>query len=615
MKKNICLAVAGHVDHGKTTLVKILTGKDTDKLKEEKERNLSININFAFLENESINIALIDLPGHKDFIDNAVAGLSGIDGAILMIAADDGIMPQTLEHLNILKLLNINYILPIISKTDLVLKERVWEVESNIIDLFKKLKLNIFSIQKYTSKNIDDINNLKNNLYNYSNTIIKREKQKEFRLDIDRSFELKGIGTVVTGTCQNQMLSIGDQVTLLPLNENFIVKDLQSNNVSVPNVEPGQRTSIKLSNINWKSIHRGDILVKNSNILFGKCLSVEIFTCEEKEIIASKSAKIYAGCKRLKGAFKFLGERENKIYGQVVLEKEWYFSIDQLCLIKLPKDKNINKSFKVLKESNVVSNKTKSKELNNLSILTSDNKIEKQKLFIELNKNYLVSINDLDKNIDIDELKTQSSGDLIFQNNYVIHKTNYTYLKSKIISGLTSYHLKKPLSPGLTITSISTYLESDLKQLEIEHFLNIMIKKQEIKKDNLFYSLKHFEVRLSKQQYKIKNFLLSRMKDYKYNVKNINQLKEKVDNKIVFNQVIKYLININSIIMLNYDYYILNSRYQELKKLITSLDTISYENLKSKINIDYDIYLIYLSKLEKDKIIKKINNKYFVIKD
>jgi len=125
VKKNICLAVAGHVDHGKTTLVKILTGKDTDKLKEEKERNLSININFAFLENESINIALIDLPGHKDFIDNAVAGLSGIDGAILMIAADDGIMPQTLEHLNILKLLNINYILPIISKTDLVSKERV----------------------------------------------------------------------------------------------------------------------------------------------------------------------------------------------------------------------------------------------------------------------------------------------------------------------------------------------------------------------------------------------------------------------------------------------------------------------------------------------------------
>ena len=249
----LTVGIAGHIDHGKTSLVKALTGKNTDNLKEEITRGMTINIGFAHL-NE--NISLIDVPGHEKFIKNMVSGVSSIDIAILVIAADDGIMPQTIEHFEILRFLNIKSGLIVINKIDLVDEEWLSIVELEVKDFFKDTLFSEPEIFKVSSIKGEGINKLKNRIIDFKN-VNNRYDRGISRMFVDRVFSKTGFGTILTGTVNSGEIKVGDKLKILPGNNIVKVRGLHSHDESIDIIEAGYRGAINISSLDKLNIHRG----------------------------------------------------------------------------------------------------------------------------------------------------------------------------------------------------------------------------------------------------------------------------------------------------------------------------------------------------------------------
>ena len=251
------IGLAGHIDHGKTALVKALTGVDTDRLAEEKRRGVTIDIGIAFY---SEDVTFIDVPGHERFVKNMVTGVSTVDMAMLVIAADDGVMPQTREHLDILKLLGVNKILVALNKIDLVEVDWV-ELVSEEIQLFlaenEYPETTVIPVSAVEETGIDE---LRMALDRMLKDIVPRENRGLFRLPIDRVFSVKGFGTVVTGTVLSHELRRGQQVQVYPEGQTYVVRGLQSHHQDVDLVRLGDRAALNLAGASVDDLGRGAFL-------------------------------------------------------------------------------------------------------------------------------------------------------------------------------------------------------------------------------------------------------------------------------------------------------------------------------------------------------------------
>ncbi|HEX9935074.1 MAG TPA: selenocysteine-specific translation elongation factor, partial [bacterium] len=237
--RHVVVGMAGHIDHGKTALVKALTGTDTDRLKEEKERGMTTDLGFAFLGD---GITVIDVPGHERFVKTMVAGVNTVDLAMLVVAADDGVMPQTVEHLDILNLLGIPAGLIALNKTDLVEKEWLDLVAEDIRKLVRGTVLDgapIIPVSALTGRNVDA---LKTEIFKLAGTVQARRDKGVFRMPIDRVFTIRGFGTVVAGTVLSGQIRIEDEVELLPQKKVLRVRGLQVHERSVDESRVGFRT-------------------------------------------------------------------------------------------------------------------------------------------------------------------------------------------------------------------------------------------------------------------------------------------------------------------------------------------------------------------------------------
>ena len=252
--KQTVIGLSGHIDHGKTALVKALTGVNTDSLTEEQKRGMTIDIGFAFLDE---NITLIDVPGHEKFVKNMMAGVSAVDVALLVVAADDGVMPQTREHLEILNLLDIPLGIVAINKIDLADKDWLELVELDIGELLQGSFMEDAPILKVSAETGDGVDQLKTTLLDLCKKVPDKQDRGIFRLHVDRVFSMKGYGTVVTGTVNSGSLKIGDTVELLPGSVKSKVRGLQSHGEEVQQVETGDRAAINLQGVEIKQIERG----------------------------------------------------------------------------------------------------------------------------------------------------------------------------------------------------------------------------------------------------------------------------------------------------------------------------------------------------------------------
>ena len=255
------IGTAGHIDHGKTSLIKALTGTDTDRLKEEKERGISIDLGFAHLDlPDGTSAGIVDVPGHERFIKNMLAGAHGIDLVLFTVAADDGVMPQTEEHLDIVHLLGIKLALFVITKADLVSPARIVDIEEEIDIL--TLGTTLENSPKITVSSVtgQGISELKDRIAELLKSHAKAAPNGYFRLPVDRAFVMQGHGVVVTGTALSGEVKVGEQVRCLPGDHLFRVRSLQVHGKAVETAGWGQRVAINLSGPERASIERGQVI-------------------------------------------------------------------------------------------------------------------------------------------------------------------------------------------------------------------------------------------------------------------------------------------------------------------------------------------------------------------
>lgn len=260
MRNSIIIGTAGHIDHGKTALIKELNGFDGDKLEEEKKRGITIDLSFSNLQNEQTNIAFIDVPGHEGLVKTMIGGAYGLDAAMVVIAADDGIMPQTKEHIQILSILDVKSLIIVITKCDLVSKN-ILDIRKNEIEIYLKnfSNLEILEIFQTSIKDKDSIKDLRNYLF-----MIKPKEHftdQIFQYYIDRAFILKGIGQVVTGSLVAGSIKKGEKIYNYDTKKEFIVRSIEIHDTSVENAISPNRVALNLSG-DTKNIAKGQMLSK-----------------------------------------------------------------------------------------------------------------------------------------------------------------------------------------------------------------------------------------------------------------------------------------------------------------------------------------------------------------
>jgi selenocysteine-specific elongation factor len=258
--KSIIVGTAGHIDHGKSTLIEALTGTHPDRLEEEKRRGITIDLGFAFREENGVRFGFVDVPGHERFVKNMLAGASGVDLVLLVIAADESIKPQTREHFEICRLLGVKRGVIALTKSDLVDAQTSdmarMEVEEFVRDSF----LAHAPIVPVSARSGEGLAELKRALQDAAARITEKDANRYFRLPIDRSFPVKGFGTVVTGTLISGRVAVGEEVELLPEGRRLRVRGLQTGGKSVERADAGQRTAVNLAGIEYGAVQRGMVI-------------------------------------------------------------------------------------------------------------------------------------------------------------------------------------------------------------------------------------------------------------------------------------------------------------------------------------------------------------------
>jgi selenocysteine-specific elongation factor len=329
-KRYFTIGMAGHIDHGKTSLTKALTNVDTDRLKEEKERQISIELGFAPLyEDDEIQISVVDVPGHERFIRQMIAGVAGIDLVVLVVAADEGVMPQTREHLDILKFLGVKSGIVAITKIDRVDEEFIELVKD---DILTELKGTVFEkapfvlVDSLSYKGIEEIKEL-------IITTLKQQEMRDakgaFRLPIDQVFTVKGQGTVVRGTVYEGTVEEGQTLKIMPKGLEVRARQIQVHHQKKQKAYAGQRVAINLSGVNKEDLERGDVLASSEHFIVTKTIDVSIRVVEELEHLIKQRMpiKLHIGTSEVMGRIVFFDRNEVKeengeILCQLRLEEE-----------------------------------------------------------------------------------------------------------------------------------------------------------------------------------------------------------------------------------------------------------------------------------------------------
>ena len=495
--KHVVLGTAGHIDHGKTALVKALTGVDTDRLKEEKERGITIELGFTFLDLPSgIRMGIIDVPGHEKFVKHMVAGVWGIDLVALIIAADEGVMPQTREHLDICRLLKVKKGLVVLTKIDLVEPDLAELVKEEVTESVKDTFLKDAPIIAVSSVTGEGIPELISTLDRLSGEVEERSSDGLFRLPIDRVFVMKGFGTVVTGTVVSGTLSLGETVEILPSGIEGKVRNLQVYNRPVEKTVAGQRAAINLQGVETSTLERGDVLVRSHTLTPTQLIDVylEYLPSAQRPLKHRTIQRFHIGT-HLTAASIFLLDREELAPGeggfvQLRLERS---------VVALPHDRFVIRGSGVIQtlgggvvlDTHPVKHKRYSPSLiEDLNILKDGSSEQALAQHILRSGMGGISFHDLLNRVamplrEMEMILNQmiQRGDLLLvdpEKMKVINFQLYQRLKEMTLAQLREFHQRFPMKSGLAKEELRTKLpmEVDVKLFQI--LIHALIQSKEV---------------------------------------------------------------------------------------------------------------------------------------
>jgi selenocysteine-specific elongation factor len=508
------IGTAGHIDHGKTSLIKALTGEDTDRLKEEKERGISIDLGFAQLDLGDGNLAgVVDVPGHERFIKNMLAGAHGIDLVLFTVAADDGVMPQTEEHLDIVHLLGIKVAIFVITKADLVSPARLAEVEEEITILTLGTVLEDSPIIAVSSATGQGLSELKQLISQSLKSIDKPAPSGYFRLPVDRAFVLQGHGVVVTGTARSGEIRSGERVRCLPGDQIFRVRSLQVHGQSVESAGWGQRVALNLTGPDTADVARGQVICHEKISLTSNRFdaSLEVRPAARKGIKNHQNVRVHLGTAERLGKVIILGDRTNiepkqSAYCQIILAEpilavrgDHFILRDETAQRTLAGGMVINPWAKRHKRSDNAQSKLEALHRGDVGQLTE--------AFLEESEAFALPLESIYQFLDCREELIRSSIDKMKNVRGVSAEGEKVYtteskwqrLKEQISKILKDFHATHPLVPGMDMEELRGKLAYQLSPKVFRLVVDALIREQLIAKEENLLRLAQHKLQLGGQ--------------------------------------------------------------------------------------------------------------------
>ena len=534
--KQTVIGLSGHIDHGKTALVKALTGVNTDSLTEEQKRGMTIDIGFAFLDE---NITLIDVPGHEKFVKNMMAGVSAVDVALLVVAADDGVMPQTREHFEILNLLDIPLGIVAINKIDLADKDWLELVELDIGELLQGSFMEDAPILKVSAETGDGVDQLKTTLLDLCKKVPDKQDRGIFRLHVDRVFSMKGYGTVVTGTVNSGSLKIGDTVELLPGSVKSKVRGLQSHGEEVQQVETGDRAAINLQGVEIKQIERGSQIAEIGYLQSLNQMGVTLLLLgsAQKPITQNQRIRIHLGTQEVMARVALTDGKTlqpgDDCPALLRLEQPMVAARGDKFIIRSfspvitigggeVMEVLIEEKWKIVKEK--LQNLYESPKSDQLIHLVQE---EGAKPITPEKLQYRIGISKEQINAIVEE-KEQLFWLTHKQGKWLLTQNQWNELKNSIHNFLKKYHAKNPLNAGAQKEEIRQHLSCENSILEA--LMQSMLDDKSISQKGKLFLNPNFSITLSSEDDSLQNSILNQLDQEGFTSSTLAQLSLKTGN-------------------------------------------------------------------------------------
>lgn len=512
-KRQYIIGTAGHIDHGKTSLIIQLTGTDTDRLPEEKERGMTIDLGFAYLRDD---ITIIDVPGHEKFIRNMVAGVSTIDLVLFVIAADDGIMPQSREHLEILNLLQIQRGIIVITKCDLVDPDWLYLVEEDVKDLIEGTLLEHSPMVRVSNQTGQGIAELRKIIFSELDAIESKKDKGIFRLAIDRVFTMKGFGTVAAGTVLSGSIRQNDEVELMPAQKKLRVRGIQTHGRPVDVVKIGDRAAINLLGIEKGAIERGFVLAAPNYFVPTRFFDSKFYLLKSASHVLKNSTRvrIHIGTTEVMGKITILDRNTispgESAYAQFKLEKEIVADFDDRFVVRsyspvitIGGGKIVNpfpRKHKRLADETIES----IRQIEDGDFPSLIHQIMGGKPY------QLFSVSDISRILSHSSNETEgvvaalvASNDLkeiraANQTLYIL-TGNYEMLKDSMMAFLSDYHQKFPAFKGITLSELKLSFKPNIDSLLLTHLIQDLSAEAKILRSADKFHLKDHMPQLSAQ--------------------------------------------------------------------------------------------------------------------
>ncbi|MGO0900622.1 selenocysteine-specific translation elongation factor [Clostridioides difficile] len=622
--KNVVIGTAGHIDHGKTTLIKALTGRETDTLDEEKKRGISINLGFTYFDLPNKKRAgIVDVPGHEKFIKNMLAGASGLDIVLLVVAADEGVMPQTVEHLDILSFLNIKNGIVVLTKSDTVDEEFRELVKEDICEKIKGTFLENAEIIEVDSVSKKGIDTLIEKIDKMSDDIEDKNENSPSRLNIDRVFSIKGFGTVITGTLIEGKISIEDDLVIYPQVLKTKIRSIQVHGENKDTAYAGQRTAINISNVKVEDINRGDVLAAPNSLEESMMLDVKLSLVNhlDKGLKHWDRLRLYHGTReilcRAVPLDKELIESGESGYVQLRLEESIVSKKGDTFVVRRYSPMETIGGGVIIDPSPKKHKRFDEKVIEALKIKEKGELKDIIEEYLKRNlKNYpnikeIMSYSGAHEEHVKKALETLISESKVFIiGNMYMHINQYNKLKENIVNLLNEYHKKYRLRKGILKEEVRSKIESNFKTREMDILLERLSTENIIKIENNIVSLFDFEVVLNDKQKEIAKKIEKRLKSCGvYSILTIDEVSEGNNN---YAEVLESMIG-NKVEKLD-DLYIMDKGiYENAKKTLINYikenKEITLGEYRDLIDSSRKNCMIILENFDRNKITKRVENK------
>ena len=640
---DVIVGTAGHIDHGKTALVKALTGVDADRLPEEKRRGITIDIGFAELDLGAVRIGFVDVPGHEKFVKNMLAGASGIDLVALVVAADAGVMPQTREHYEICRLLEIKSGLIVLTKTDLVDEELLELVRLEVAELVENSFLENAPVIAASAKTGAGIAELKETLKNLALKIPVRRNETVARLPIDRSFSVKGFGAVVTGTLVSGTISEADELEILPPEKNVRVRGIQTHGKSAKAVHAGQRAAINLGGIEHAEIERGMILTEKNTLRPTQIFDAEIEVLKDaaKSLKSRQRVRVHLGTIEALARVQVLNESNEIKQG----EKDFAQLRLEIPLVTIPHERFILRSYspqitiaggRVLDNAAVKHRRKDTgnvrKYLNNLIKAAAESDQAKQlKLYLETAGERGLTRQDLQARTGWrdDLLKKTIAANvekkaIIEAENFYVARAPFENLQTKTLTEIENHHRREPLAKGILRETLREKVFADLSTEIFKTTLSNLEKENKIKSEKDTVRLAAHNLELSSEEKILREKLQRIYKTARLEVPKLEDaLSDAVSgtkaDKIHARKIFQLLLNAGEVIKISDEFYFTKV---EIKNLIvkiresaanTSDRLIDVSKFKDIAGISRKYAIPLLEYFDREKITRRAGDKRLIL--